>query len=215
MIRWKIAQWFELWWWKRYINRKDKTQYISWKRSYWMDLIDRLGVYQNWLSANDVADLGCGPFGLSLVHEPIKKPLIAVDPLINEYDQQLNHFKKKEYPSTQFINSTLESFKSEKNFDFVFCMNAINHVSDIMSSFEKLALLTKENGTLVIGVDAHNYAFFNFLFRLVPGDILHPHQYNLQEYEQMLKNSGFEIKKQQMIKREFFFSYWVIVAKKV
>jgi 2-polyprenyl-6-hydroxyphenyl methylase/3-demethylubiquinone-9 3-methyltransferase len=87
-------------------------------------------------------------------------------------------------------------------------------VSDIVYSIKKLAMLTKENGILIIGADAHNYAFFNFLFRLVPGDILHPHQYNLLEYELMLKNSGFEIKKQQMIKKDFFFSYWVIVAER-
>jgi 2-polyprenyl-3-methyl-5-hydroxy-6-metoxy-1,4-benzoquinol methylase len=214
MIRWKVAQWFELWWWKRYMNQKNKMQYISWKSSYWLGLIERLGMKQHWLFASDVADLGCGPFGLSLIHEPLKKPLVAVDPLINEYEQQLNHFKKEEYPSTQFINSTLESYNSEKKFDFVFCMNAINHVSDIVYSIKKLAMLTKENGILIIGADAHNYAFFNFLFRLVPGDILHPHQYNLLEYELMLKNSGFEIKKQQMIKKEFFFSYWVIVAER-
>jgi hypothetical protein len=42
---------------------------------------------------------------------------------------------------------------------------------------------------------------------------LHPHQYNLAEYEHFLEKSGFSIDRKVVMKKEFFFDYWVLVAK--
>jgi len=214
MLRWKIAQWWELWWWKKYLRSREKSAYIAWKQSYWERLIEKTGVQDTWLSADAVLDIGCGPFGLALVHEAIKKPLIAIDPLIVEYEKALPHFDKRDYSCTTFIESTMEQYETDQLFDFIFCLNAINHVEHIDLSFKKLSKLSASGATLVLGVDAHNFSFFKYLFRWIPGDILHPHQYDLREYERMLEGSGFKILSGYQIKKEFFFTYQVVVAER-
>jgi hypothetical protein len=42
LLRWKIAQWFELQWWKRYLSGKSKEEYIAWKTNYWLQLMRTL-----------------------------------------------------------------------------------------------------------------------------------------------------------------------------
>ena len=40
-----------------------------------------------------------------------------------------------------------------------------------------------------------NFQLLKYIFRLLPGDILHPHQFDLEEYKGMLKKAGFQIEK--------------------
>jgi 2-polyprenyl-3-methyl-5-hydroxy-6-metoxy-1,4-benzoquinol methylase len=176
--------------------------------------MDKISLKETWLLAKHVLDKGCGPFGMALAHEAIKKPLTAVDPLIIEYERALTHFDRSDYPGTTFIETTLENYESDQIFDFVFCLNAINHVENIDLSFDKISKLCETGATLVLGVDAHNFSFFKHLFRWIPGDILHPHQYNLREYELMLEDSGFKIQSRYLIKKEFIFTYRVLVARR-
>lgn len=212
MLRWNIAQRLELWWWKRYLKSRQKSEYIAWKRAYLGSLMDKINLKESWYAAKFVLDIGCGPFGMALAHEGIKKPLTAVDPLIIEYERVLTYFKRSDFPGTTFIESTLENFESDQLFDFVFCLNAINHVENIEKSFDRLGKLCETGATLVLGVDAHNFSFLKYLFRWIPGDILHPHQQDLPEYEMMLKKAGFSIQSRYSIKKEFIFTYWVLVA---
>ena len=128
----------------------------------------------------------------------------AVDPLIDDYEKKLIHFKKSMFPAVHFFSVPMEEFVPDKKYDMVFCMNAINHVSDLHLSFRQLGNYTKQNGWLVITIDAHNHSFFKHLFRLVPGDILHPHQFDLTEYKKLIEYEGFVISKTITIKKEFF-----------
>ena len=93
-------------------------------------------------------------------------------------------------------------------------MNAINHVHDIEKGFEKLNEVCAENGTVIFSIDAHNFAFFKYLFRLVPGDILHPHQYDLVEYKQFIEKQKMKIVKTELLKKEFFFNHYLMVVRK-
>lgn len=74
--------------------------------------------------------------------------------------------------------------------------------------------MVKPGGTLVVSIDAHNYSGFKKLFRLIPGDILHPHQFDLKEYQNMLASRGVEIEKSVLYKKEFFFSYYILVGRR-
>ena len=139
----------------------------------------------------------------------------AMDPLLDDYETKLEHFSKKDYPNVQFFNSPLETFSPSEKYDTVFCLNAINHVSDLDLCFDQLVSYTKERGTLVVSIDAHNYSFFKKIFRVLPGDILHPHQYDLKEYQQMLLDRGCTIEKTILYNEEFFFNYFILVCKKV
>lgn len=242
-LRWQIAQWFELRWWKRYLAGKNKQQYYSWKRQYWNNLLAQIADVLPYKDAGSIADLGCGPAGIFIAFQD--KKVTAVDPLLNTYASTLSFFDKEDFPYTTFINQKLEDFqptpeslpdrqagpKEDLNtntapaakpplgglgvekFDVVFCMNAINHVADINLAYDRLVDATKNNGYLVVSIDAHNHSFFKKLFRLIPGDILHPHQYDLDEYCDFMTARGCNIFKKQLVKKEFFFSHYVVVGR--
>ncbi len=211
--RWKIAQHFELKWWKRYLAGKGKQEYLANKRKYWEHLYTMISKEVPIKPADTILDLGCGPAGVCLLF--IRNRLTAVDPLLDEYEKNLSVFSKADYPNTTFITSSIEDYQNNELYDIVFCMNAINHVADIDYAYAKLAACAKKGGKIVVSIDAHNYSFFRFLFRLVPGDILHPHQYDLKEYETFLQKNQCKILQTELVKKEFFFSHYMMVAEKM
>lgn len=209
-LKWEIAQRFELLWWKQYLRSKDKETYLNWKKNYWNNLLQYIA---KWLTITDsmlIADFGCGPAGVFIVFP--KNRIIAVDPLIDAYEYATPFFKKTDYPNVHFIKSTIENFTSEKKFDVVFCMNAINHVCNIEQAFGVLAQSVGKSGKIILSVDAHNYSILKHLFRFIPGDVLHPHQYSLKDYECFLQKHGITVLKTIMLKRGLCFSHFVIVA---
>ncbi|HLP53338.1 MAG TPA: class I SAM-dependent methyltransferase [Chitinophagales bacterium] len=219
--KWKIAQWFELRWWKNYLRSKDKTTYLQWKKSYWHNILGLISTEVKIDTTKTICDLGCGPAGI-FIALPNNK-ITAVDPLINEYEKQLAFFTKADYPKVEFAESTIEDFGTKTSevfttsevykYDIVFCLNAINHVYDIEKGFAQLKNLCAANGQVVVSIDAHNHSFFKHLFRTIPGDVLHPHQYDLAEYKAMLEKQGMQIQKTILLKQEFFFNHYLVVAK--
>lgn len=207
MIKWHIAQWMELRWWKNYLHKKDKTTYYAWKKKYWQQLIQSLGAV-HIADSDTIADVGCGPAGVFILYTANK--VTAFDPLLDSYATQLPFFDKTDYPHTAFINIAMENMPVDQKYDFVFCMNAINHVAAIDTAFDRLTAIAKKH--LILSIDAHNFSFFKWLFRIVPGDILHPHQFDLAEYKKMLTDRNWHILTIKCVKKEFFFSHYVIVA---
>jgi SAM-dependent methyltransferase len=237
--KWRLAQWFELRWWKNYLKGKDKQNYLEWKRNYWNNLLKEIAPYTSLNKSSTIIDLGCGPAGMFIALPENK--VVAVDPLIDAYETQTGFFKKSDYPNVTFINGSIENFKGGScpplrsngvkeggceglrgagdeeftaKYDLVFCLNAINHVSNIQSSFQNLKSLCTKAGAVVVSVDAHRSVFFKYLFRLIPGDILHPHQYDLKEYQQLLANDDWQITACRELKQEFFFSHYCMVARR-
>jgi len=212
-LRWKIAQWFELRWWKQYLRDKDKAGYLAWKKNYWQSLLLKIEGDIKVDAAKSVIDLGCGPAGIFIALPQNK--ITAVDPLLNEYETHTQFFNPGDYPNVKFVQSTMEDFDSAGvKYDAVFCMNAINHVHDIRRGFEQLKKLCAESGSIIVSIDAHNFSFFKHLFRLIPGDILHPHQYDLNEYQNFLSGNEWQISKPILLKQEFFFNHYLLVVKK-
>lgn len=209
-LKWNLAQKAELKWWENYLKGKDVEQYHTWKKQYWQKLLDIIEPTCPVKPGMDVLDAGCGPAGifmnLSLCN------VDAVDPLVDEYEKNLAHFKRSNYPNTQFFSLPIEKYSTTKKYDVIFCMNAINHVSDINFSYDLLAGMVKPGGKLVVTIDAHNHAFFKYLFRAVPGDILHPHQYDLKEYEHFITDRGFKMIQTEKLKHEFFFDHYMQVG---
>lgn len=205
-----MAQWFELRWWKNYLRGKDKATYLQWKKGYWLNMLEQIADVVKINPTRTVCDLGCGPAGIYIALPDNK--ITAVDPLLDEYEKHLPFFDKREYPTVIFTNSTIEDYASRQPFDIVFCLNAINHVYDIETGFAKLRGLCTTNGQVVVSIDAHNYSFFKYLFRIIPGDVLHPNQYNLGEYKEMLEKQGMVVQKTVLLKQEFFFNHYLIVA---
>lgn len=209
-LRWKIAQQAEIRWWKNYLKDKDTAQYLEWKKQYWQAILDELKDVISIHHSQNILDAGCGPAGVFLNLQHCRT--IAVDPLLDEYENNLSQFKKHQYPSVSFITSQMENIDLTEKMDVIFCMNAINHVHNLPLSYDRLVSLLKPKGVLIISIDGHNHSFFKRLFRLLPGDILHPHQYDLSEYETFLKQRKLKILKTVCSKKEFFFNHYIQVA---
>ncbi len=209
-LQWKVAQNAELRWWKNYLKGKDVQPYLQWKKSYWQNILSNIKDSCPVKPGMHVLDVGCGPAGIFMNLQDCITD--AADPLIDVYEKNLPHFKKIKYPHVNFYSVPIEHFTSSKTYDIIFCMNAINHVADINASYNLFSALIKPGGKLVITIDAHNYAFYKYLFRIIPGDILHPHQYNLSEYNRFFVERNFTILQITKIKSEYFFNHYLQVA---
>lgn len=210
--RWNIAQFAERRWWQSYLKNKDVQEYLSWKKKYWQKILDLCKPYLTIASTDVILDAGCGPAGMFMLFPDHKT--IAFDPLLDRYESDIPHFKKKFYPNTEFVSAGLEDFIAPQQVDKIFCMNAINHVQDIELSFDKLVSFGKHGSYLIITIDAHNHSFFKHVFRLLPGDILHPHQYDLKEYQSLITNRGYNMLASIHVKHEFFFDHYILIAQK-
>lgn len=207
-LRWQLAQFFEMHWWRRYLSGKDKNTYLNWKKAYWQAFIQRSGFHLP--PDAKVLDAGCGPAGIFTILS--SHQVDAVDPLLDRYEQQLPHFKRTDYPGIRFFSLPLEQFFPPEPYDVVFCLNAINHVADLPTCFDRLLACTSPGGVLLLSVDAHRHGWLRRVFGWIPGDILHPHQYDLAEYQAMLSERGFQIEETLLMKQEWIFSYYLIQA---
>lgn len=207
--KWRLAQQLELRWWERYLKGRDPEDYLAWKREYWRGFLEPLWPELNLPEGGNVLDAGCGPAGVFTVLPGFK--VTAIDPLLNEYDRRLEHFSRSDYPWVRFEAVTLESFHADRPFDVVFCLNAINHVSDLDAALDSLFKSVAAGGRLVLSVDCHRYGALKRLFRLVPGDALHPHQHSLDDYRSMVTALGGSVVACRLQKRTAVFDYYVLV----
>lgn len=209
--RWGIAQWFELRWWKNYLGSKSKQEYLAWKKDYWARILSLIPVKVQ--PADKIADIGCGPAGIfiSLAGHQVT----AVDPLLDSYESEISFFRRADYPWVAFVPSAIEEFNPSQKFEIVFCMNAINHVRDFAKGIDKLKEICSAKGVVVISIDAHNHRIFKYLFRLVPADILHPHQYDLKEYKKMLRQDRWKTSVPYLLEQGFFFNHYMLVCRQL
>ncbi len=212
VLKWKIAQNLELKWWKNYLGKKDVDEYLTWKKSYWNNFLNEISSSVQIGENDAVLDAGCGPAGIFTVID--SEQMVAVDPLLDSYESNLKHFSKQQYPNIQFVTKALEDYQAPQMFDKVFCLNAINHVADINLAFDNLFSYLKPNGQLIVSIDSHNYRLLKAIFRLIPGDALHPHQYDLEDYRNFITSRNGEIQQEVNSKSGNIFDYWVLVVQK-
>lgn len=209
-FRWNIAQFAEIRWWQNYLKGKAAEDYLKWKTNYWNDFLRQINIYPE--PGSIILDAGSGPAGIFITLDG--KRVDAVDPLIDHYQEKLDHFKKEKYPYVSFHPISLEEFSPSKTYNTVFCINAINHVLDLGKCLDKLASCLEPGGELIISIDTHNYRFFKYFFRAIQLDILHPHQYDLADYRKMFEKRGFEILKEVRFEKRFLFDYYALVCRK-
>lgn len=207
-IRWRIAQFFEIWWWRFYLKKKDPAAYLTWKKNYWNQFLEKSKIKPH--PGQAVLDAGCGPAGIFTILDHLHPT--AIDPLLGAYEGKLPHFSKDFWPGTQFQCVDIESFAPQYKFDIIFCLNVINHVQHLHKSLDNLTSLLQPGGTLALSIDAHNFQTAKKIMRIIPGDILHPHQYDLQEYRNMLTARGLTISNEVLIRKNLLFDYWLITA---
>jgi trans-aconitate methyltransferase len=209
-FRWRVAQFFEIRWWRSYLRTKDKTRYYDWKRAYWRDFLQKSGIEPP--KKCRVLDAGCGPAGIFTILET--DHIDALDPLLGRYEQYLTQFRRADWPHVYFVQNTLEAYTPTAPYDLIFCLNVINHVESLPASLDRLVAWLAPDGTLALSIDAHNWPLLKHAFRLLPGDILHPHQHDLTEYTRMLTERGLVVERSIRIKHEFIFDYHLLVARR-
>ena len=137
-----------------------------------------------------------------------------MDPLIGQYEQQLDHFRSADYPWVRFHSQKLEEFEICRPYTHLFCLNAINHVDDWTLALRHLREAAGPGTQLILGVDVHRYRWLKQLFRLLPGDLLHPHQHDrgptiAGHYG---KPGAGRINREHTWKKGRIFDYWLLTA---
>lgn len=211
-LRWKLAQFFEIIWWRSYLKKKEKNDYLHKKQLYWKDILAKCAPVFTVQPGDSVIDMGCGPSGLYIVLNEQK--VTAVDPLLDKYEQDLEVFNRAAYPNATFVVSPIESYEDTRQYQYVFCMNAINHVSDIEAGFKKLVSLAQPGGYIIVTIDAHNRGWLKSIFRIGPGDVLHPHQYDDAEYTNMLEAPGCKVLSSVLLGEAYIFNHYMLIARK-
>lgn len=208
--RWRLAQFLELRWWRRYLRKLDWNEYVEAKRRHWRKVLVQLDL--SLKGSEHVLEAGCGPAGIFTILQ--QQQVDAIDPLIRNYEEKLPDFSVQQFPYVHFQPIMLEQLTATATYDLVFCFNAINHVDHLEQAVQSLAQSLKPGGTMVISIDVHRHAFLKFIFRLIPGDVLHPQQDSLADYVVLLEKQGLKIEKTQVLKRGWIFNYVAIKAKK-
>lgn len=208
--RWRLAQWLEIRWWRRYLRRRDLAAYLTQKKAYWRRLLRTLSV--DIPVGARVLDAGCGPAGVFLVLD--QAAVDAVDPLLDQYQRQFAFPRRAHFPWVHFHDAPLEAWRPSHRYDWVCCLNAINHVRDWELALDRLSELALPEGQLLLGVDVHRWRPFRWLFRRLPGDVLHPHQHRAADYQRALERRGWRIRRTHIWKSGLIFSYWLLVAQR-
>ncbi|NJB85271.1 2-polyprenyl-6-hydroxyphenyl methylase/3-demethylubiquinone-9 3-methyltransferase [Lewinella marina] len=206
-LRWRVAQFLELRWWRRYLRQQSPQEYLAAKRAYWQRVLNRL----EWTVDADARalDAGCGPAGIfTLLYD--RQRITAVDPLLRRYES-LPVFSRAHYPWVRFIPQPLEELTPLEPFDCIYCFNAINHVSDWSRSLDQLTAMARPGTRMILSSDVHRHDWLLPVFRALPGDALHPQQHGAAEYRAALRQRGWQIVREERLRRTAIFDYraWV------
>jgi 2-polyprenyl-6-hydroxyphenyl methylase/3-demethylubiquinone-9 3-methyltransferase len=210
-LKWKLAQKIEYQWWVRYLKKKNPTEYLDFKIRYWKKMLGAIEDVVNIQQSDAILDAGCGPAGIFIALNNNK--VEAIDPLLDKYIN-LPVFKPSNFGWTNFRNIPLEALEDKEKYNVVFCLNAINHVNDIDLCCKNLVDSLKPKGFLVMSTDAHRHPFLKKIFQLVPGDMLHPIQLDIEEYASFFEKNQVKLVKKILYKRESIFDYYILIAQK-
>jgi len=208
--KWKLAQALEWRWWQYYLAKRPKQEYLNKKRAYWERMLQEAGVTAD--RGERLLDAGCGPAGLFIL--PLPARIDALDPLLELYQSSLAHFDPADYPEVRFIAQPLEIFHSPETYHKVCCFNAINHVNDLELSIKRLVDALRNGGILVVSVDVHKYRWLKKIFQYLPGDALHPHQYDSRDYCGLFLQQGLTLLRSKTLREGLIFDYDLMVFEK-
>lgn len=202
-IKWKLAQFLEIRWWQLYQKNKSQT-YLQSKKAYWEKIVRAFDPYIQTGNFGTALDAGCGPSGMYMI---LNGKVDAVDPLLDSYEQQIDFFTKDNYPDVHFHSLPFEIFEPDYLYQQIFCMNALNHFSDLEASIDKLFRLLAPGGYLLVGLDVHNKSWLPRLFRFLSFDMLHPHQFSAKKYIAKFEKAGFRLIQSTCDKKGIIFNY--------
>lgn len=209
-FRWRFAQYLERRWWRNYLRGKSSEEYLRDKQAYWARTLDQL----DWepVPGRRVLDAGCGPAGV-FIYLADKERVTALDPLLERYETDLSIFRRADYPTVDFLAQQLETtFDETGTFEAIYCFNAINHVDNWGRALDALTAHARPGTRLLLTSDVHRHRWLLPIFRALPGDALHPQQHGPEAYREALKNRGWQLEWEQVLRTEAIFNYTAWVA---
>ena len=158
---------------------------------------------ENWKEEVNILDIGCGEgtFG-KLLREQFQSnsvSLVALDMSIIAVDLARNH-----YDTLHVIDVENENLADtlKANFDYVICLETLEHVFNPESVLKKVKSVLKPKGFLI--TSSPNFAFYRNRLTVLVGefpiegqhiysDVEHLHYFTWKSFSSMLLNAGFEI----------------------
>ena len=202
-----MAQALEWRWWSRYLASRSPEVYLQNKRAYWARTLTEL----EWAVAAGAPalDAGCGPAGIFLLLHDTQR-ITAIDPLLERY-RRLPVFQPQAYPEVSFLPRTMEEPGEVGPFRQIYCFNSINHVRDWERALDALTSVALPGTEMILTSDVHRHSWLLPVFRLLPGDVLHPQQHGPDAYRTALAARGWRIEREKLLRREAIFDYraWV------
>jgi SAM-dependent methyltransferase len=146
------------------------------------------------LSAVDgktVADIGCGPYGVlygilqsrsQFARPPV---LIGVDPLMEFYITKIGLLRRED--DVELHQGRAEALPiADASCDFVFCVNALDHVDDPVRSIEDLHRITRPGGLCAVSLHTVTRLFSPVHPILKYVDSNHPHHFTVERIRKLL-----------------------------
>ncbi len=146
----------------------------------------------------NLLDVGCAS-GV-LTHEVSKSLPKSKVTGLDSYKSAVD-FARQKYPNLKFVVGDAHKlpFKN-KSFDLIICTETLEHVTDPRLSLLEMKRVLKKNGEAIISMDSGS-----LLFRIIwhywtktKGKVwenAHLHEFNAKLLEELIKESGFRIKK--------------------
>lgn len=209
-LRWNLAQALEKYWWSWYLSGKDPASYLQWKQHYWADFFQRFNL--PLAPRGKLLEVGSGPAGAFIILP--KENLTILDPLLSVYRRKYSNLMEPFVSQVQAICLPLEEWNPSEHYDHIFCFNVINHTARLELCIDTLIKAMNSGARLYLSVDCHRFRVLNWLFRLLPGDLLHPQQLSVQAYLERFCNAGLKLLHTECIRREPIFDYQLFIFEK-
>jgi SAM-dependent methyltransferase len=174
------AQEFEAAWW-----RDNFARLVDNPVAYSQAIMERWGFAQDKFFGLDVLDVGCGPTQrLSWLQG--MRTLDALDPLGADYERL--------YPDAMraydvIYVAPVEDFVSMLygRYDFVFCINCLDHCFDLARALENLRLYLRRGGRAMLSMDCDKWC---------DADETHPIMLSRDGFAQAVRAAGFRIERE-------------------
>ena len=159
---------------------------------------------------SDILDIGCGVGTISLLLaswgnkvEGIDISSIAIDSCKNS--AKLLNLEK----NINFKQFDFKDYKENKKFDFIICLEVIEHLENDREALQKMFTFLKPSGKLIVSTPSKNAPLFRLGYtRNFDKRVGHLRRYNLEELQKKIEDAGFKILesyKKEGIIRNFLF----------
>ena len=149
-------------------------------------------------NSQSVLDIGCSSAVLTAkVAKALPKSKVTG---LDSYKKAID-FAKVKYPHIEFVVADAHKLPfKDKAFDLVICTETLEHLIDPKQALREMKRVLKKNGQAIISMDSGSFLFRSvwYFWTKTKGRVwqnAHLHEFNTKVLENLIKKSGFKIKK--------------------